>query len=321
MSEVRSRATAPAAICGAAATVDALPPLKPVLQRAGHASRLGAFRNRKRRAEKMSDYALGHGDSELERLLLQAEVWGAFTDALLRRTGLREGMRVLDLGTGTGDVALLAARIVGAEGEVIGIDRAPEPLRLAALRAGKAGLTNVRFEVADIHTFEPAGRFDAIAGRFILLHAPDPVAVLRRLSLSLAPDGVLILQEPDISAARTTPPVPLFAQSVRWVVEGLERAGARGDLGSLLWSILRRTGVREPALAHDARIEPPPGELGCRYLAQTVTSLLPVIQMTGLATADEIGPDTLEQRLLRDVTAAQAVMVSPALIGAWGRLG
>jgi hypothetical protein len=147
------------------------------------------------------------------------------------------------------------------------------------------------------------------------------VAVLRRLSHSLAPDGVLILQEPDISAARTTPPVPLFAQSVRWVVEGLERAGARGDLGSLLWSILRRAGVREPALTHDARIEAPPGKLGCLYLAQTVKSLLPVIQMTGLATPDEVGPDTLEQRLLRDVTEAQAVMVSPALIGAWGRLG
>jgi len=43
--------------------------------------------------------------------------------------------------------------------------------------------------------------------------------------------------------------------------------------------------------------------------------------MTGLATPDEVGPDTLEQRLLRDVTEAQAVMVSPALIGAWGRLG
>ena len=269
----------------------------------------------------MSDYALGHGDRELERLLLQAEVWGAFTDALLRRAGLREGMKVLDLGTGTGDVALLAAQIVGAEGVVIGIDRAPDPLRLATLRADRAGLTNVRFEVADIHTFEPADRFDAIVGRFILLHAPDPVAVLRRLSHSLAPDGVLVLQEPDISAARTTPPVPLFAQSVRWVVEGLERAGARGDLGSLLWSILRRAGVREPALTHDARIEAPPGKLGCLYLAQTVKSLLPVIQMTGLATPDEVGPDTLEQRLLRDVTEAQAVMVSPALIGAWGRLG
>lgn len=266
----------------------------------------------------MTEYVLGYGDRELERLLLQAEVWGAFTDALLRRAGLRQGMRVLDLGTGTGDVALLAARIVGPEGEVIGIDRAPEPLRLAAARASKSGVRNVRFEVADMHSYEPEGTFDAIAGRFILIHAKEPVAVLRRLSRGLARNGVLILQEPDISAARTTPPVPLFSQSVRWVVEGLERSGARGDLGSQLWSILRGAGVREPALTHDARIEPPPGELGCRYLAQTVTSLLGVIQMTGLATSDEVGPETLERRLLHDVREAQAVMVSPALIGAWG---
>jgi hypothetical protein len=68
-------------------------------------------------------------------------------------------------------------------------------------------------------------------------------------------------------------------------------------------------------------IEPPPEELGCRYLAQTMKSLLPVIQMTGLASSDEVGPGTLEDRLLREVTEAQAVMVSPALIGVWGRVG
>jgi hypothetical protein len=68
-------------------------------------------------------------------------------------------------------------------------------------------------------------------------------------------------------------------------------------------------------------IEPPPEELGCRYLTQTVKSLLPGIHTAGLASSGEVGPDTLEERLLREVTEAQAVMVSPALIGAWGRVG
>ncbi len=68
-------------------------------------------------------------------------------------------------------------------------------------------------------------------------------------------------------------------------------------------------------------IEPPPEELGCRYLAHTVKSLLPGIHTAGLASSGEVGPHTLEERLLREVTEAQAVMVSPALIGACGRVG
>lgn len=265
-----------------------------------------------------NSYVLGHHAAELQRLLLQSEVWAGFTEALLRRAGLGSGMRVLDIGSGTGDVAMIAARIVGDTGQVLGIDRAPQAVEIAALRARAGGLGNLRFELGDITQFEPEAGFDAITGRFILLHLPDPVAVLKKLARSLVPGGVLILQEPDISAARTTPVVPLFSQSLRWVVDGLERAGARADVGSLLWSICRAVGIAEPGLVHDARIEAPPGELACRYLAETVRNLLPVLERSGCVTAAEVDAASLEQRLLRDVAAAQAVIVSPSLIGAWG---
>ena len=59
-------------------------------------------------------------------------------------------MKVLDLGSGAGDVALLAARLVGSEGEVVGIDTNPPILETARARAHDAGCSNVSFAAGDI---------------------------------------------------------------------------------------------------------------------------------------------------------------------------
>src|SRR6476660_5273271 len=60
-------------------------------------------------------YAMGYDDRERRRLQLQASIINPVTEQLLRRAGLGVGMRVLDVGSGVGDVAILAARIVGAQ--------------------------------------------------------------------------------------------------------------------------------------------------------------------------------------------------------------
>jgi ubiquinone/menaquinone biosynthesis C-methylase UbiE len=88
-------------------------------------------------------------------------------------------MRVLDLGSGAGDVGFVAAELVGWGGEVIGIDQSPDCVAKATVRAAERGLSNVRFVVGDIHDRAPDGRFDAIIARLVLMYVPDPAAVLR----------------------------------------------------------------------------------------------------------------------------------------------
>ena len=73
---------------------------------------------------KQSRYALGHSEQELERLSRQAEIFEPFTRQLLQQAGISRGMRVLDVGCGSGDVTLLASELVGPSGKVIGADQA-----------------------------------------------------------------------------------------------------------------------------------------------------------------------------------------------------
>jgi ubiquinone/menaquinone biosynthesis C-methylase UbiE len=89
-------------------------------------------------------------------------------------------MTVLDLGGGAGDVALLAAGLVGPTGRVLGVDEHPRILETARQRAADVGVADVAFAGGDLRDFVPDGAVDALVGRLILCHLPDPVAVSRR---------------------------------------------------------------------------------------------------------------------------------------------
>ncbi len=86
-----------------------------------------------------SGYQLGSDAAELEPLGLQGRVLARATHSL-ETAGVRRGMRVLDLGSGAGDVAFVAAELVGSTGEVIGIDQSPHSVDRAKVRAAERGL-------------------------------------------------------------------------------------------------------------------------------------------------------------------------------------
>jgi SAM-dependent methyltransferase len=129
-----------------------------------------------------SQYALGNTDAEHERLIWQAERFAALTDRLFREAGIGAGQRVLDIGSGVGDVAMLAARLVGPSGEVVGVERDSRSIARARERVVEAGLRNVSFTQSDIPPIPDGKPFDAAVGRFILMWLQDPVSVLRSVS-------------------------------------------------------------------------------------------------------------------------------------------
>src|SRR5438067_437535 len=93
-----------------------------------------------------SKYVLGHSTVEHERLARQARLLDGCTERLLRAAGIVPGMKVLDVGCGIGDVSLLAARLVGPEGQVVGTDQDPSAVSTARQRVARVGDHQVRFE-------------------------------------------------------------------------------------------------------------------------------------------------------------------------------
>src|SRR5499427_3557171 len=148
----------------------------------------------------MSQYALGSTDAEHERLIRQAVYLAPLTERLFQEAGIGPGQRVLDLGSGVGDVAMLAARLVGPSGEVVGMERDSRSIARAGSRISDAGFLNVSLTEGDISQVQSTGTFDAVVGRFILQFVPDPVIVLRALYQLVRPGGVVAFQEVSYAA-------------------------------------------------------------------------------------------------------------------------
>lgn len=265
-------------------------------------------------------YALGYSAAEFRRLERQAGYYRELTEDVLVRAGICRGMRVLDVGCGVGDVSLLAARLVGPTGAVLGVDRSPEAIATAAARVRQGGYEGrVRFVAAELDTFEPDGRFDAVIGRLVLMYLPDPVAALRSFAACLRPGGVLAFQEIATGQARTVPEVPLFRQCVHWIVETFERCGFDHDMGHHLYETFLAAGFPAPEMIAGARVEGGPDTFAYDYVAETVRSLLPAGERVGAMTAAEVGIDTLAERLRAEATRHATCIVLPTLVGAWAR--
>jgi len=269
--------------------------------------------------EARTPYVLGHGSDEHRRLMLQSRFVGDLTETVFMRAGLAPGMSVLDIGCGAGDVSFLAAAFVGPTGKVLGIDQSPDSVALASERAKSAGLTNVRFEVGVLENLQQAGPFDALVGRLILLYLQDTAATLKKLAELVRPGGLIIFQEMEMATARSVPDIPLWSSCGKWIVEAFKRAGVETAMGSRLYSIYKQARLGEPQMLVGGRVEGSPHSEIYEWLAQTVRSLLPMIEKTGVATRDEIGIDTLADRLRTEVTTNEAVVHSPTFVGAWAR--
>src|SRR5215467_6260293 len=145
---------------------------------------------------------LGHSDPELRRLAMQAAFWGELTEEVFQRAGIGAGMHVLDIGSGAGDVAFLAAKMVGPSGSVLGIDRSADAVKRASARAAELGLSWCHFSVAGVEAFETEQRFDAVVGRLVLMYLNDPARTLRSLTRRLRPGGIVAFHEVVLNSMR-----------------------------------------------------------------------------------------------------------------------
>jgi ubiquinone/menaquinone biosynthesis C-methylase UbiE len=267
-----------------------------------------------------SDYVLGHSEFELGRLARQEGLIGHVTRDYFREAGIAPGMRVLDVGSGAGAVAFIAAGLVGESGEVVGTDLAPAAVAAASAGAAARGLKNVSFHQGNPAQMTFERPFDAVIGRYVLLFQADPASMLHRLAKVTRPGGILAFHEPDWSFIRSDPAAPLYEKCQRWVVDLFERVGTSTIMGSKLRRAFVDAGLASPTMRMQAVVgDAETAREWLRAVAELAITLAPSIQAHGIATPEDMDCDTLVERLIEDVAANRSVIVGRAEMGAWAR--
>jgi ubiquinone/menaquinone biosynthesis C-methylase UbiE len=265
-----------------------------------------------------SHYALGSTDAEHERLIWQAARLAPLTERLFREAGIGPGQRVLDIGSGVGDVAMLAANLVGPSGEVVGIERDPRSIARARSRVAEAGLRNVTLTQSDAGQVASDKPFDAAVGRFILQFLPDPLAVLHSLSQLVRPGGVLAFQEVSYAPfLLLSAHLPLWSAAASLLHDAISRSGANTEIGLALHRIFKEAGLPAPAMRVEILLGSDPGFT--RWIFDLLSSLQPQIQQQRISLEPLGDFATLPERLQAEVAASKTVVPFVALVNAWSR--
>ena len=265
-----------------------------------------------------TEYALGYTTAEQERLIRQAALFGPITERFFREAGIGPGQRVLDLGSGVGDVAMLVARLVGPAGEVVGIEREASSIGRAKARVAAAGLRNVSFRQTDVNQILSDESFDAAVGRFILMFLPDPVSVLRSVSRLVRPGGVVGFQEPSwIPFLALGRRLRLWSRVLTAIHETFQRSGVNPEMGLALYAAFQEVGLPAPAMHMEIALG---SDANCTQQPADVLRSVHTLARQNNVSLEEVGDlETLADRLHVEVARSNTVVNYIPIVSAWSR--
>ena len=239
-----------------------------------------------------------------------------FTTQLLIDAGIRDGMRVLDVGCGTGDVCFLLSNLVGQSGEVVGVDHDEDALVTARKRetAGHCCMP-VFINSGLLDLDESVGMFDAIVGRRVLMYQADTVATVSALARHLRPGAIMVFQEHDTTMAPASiDAFPLHRAAQGWIQQMIAGEGADLHIGFNLHGILTGAGLCVADVRAECVVQTPDTPYSLGYI---VRACLPRIIALGVATPDEVGIETLQQRLDEERKQSSGIYIGDVMFGAW----
>jgi SAM-dependent methyltransferase len=258
------------------------------------------------------DYFAAQNPSPEEQLRLRGleMLWDPVTRRRLIAAGIGESQRCLEVGAGGGSVARMMAELT--QTRVVAGDMDPR-----FLDPGDARYEIRKLDITSVAALE-GELFDVIHCRFLLMHLPDPVAVLRTFSRRLAPRGFLLVEEPNMRTWKavdpTAPDADLLDRVIRLSLDAVESAGVwRNALGPRLRGMLEEVGftdVESEGVCWVAADHHP-------EIVAVITQTLQLAAESALA-ARAISQSELEAAI-EVVRARKVSQITPTLFGAVGR--
>jgi ubiquinone/menaquinone biosynthesis C-methylase UbiE len=262
-------------------------------------------------------YALGRDPAESARLQRQSDELGPFSATVLDQVDLKPGQRAIDLGCGPSGILQLLSDRVAPGGRAVGIDEDPTHVTMARQFAEEHRLRNVDIVAADArHTGLPAGSFDLVHARTLLVNLPDPAEVVAEMVRLARPGGWIGSVEPDTEYGLCYPAHPAFDRLYALFHAAFRRNGADPFIGRRLTELYREAGLEEINVEARASIHPA-GDSRRTIRLDLVRSLRPVILERGLADEQEL--DELDREARAHLANPQTLMMPCLFFLAWGR--
>lgn len=190
--------------------------------------------------------------AEFERLKLVEDAFDEKTKSIIQNSGIVPGWKCLELGPGAGSILKWMSYLVGNEGKVVGIDKNTKYLETISTKQ----IDKIEGDILDIEL--ESGAFDLIHTRYVLIHINESEKVIKKLTELLKPGGVLILEEPDFSAARVLDDSLPDEQAHQRVNEAINKMfidlGLDPSFGLKLPLTLQRNGVMVESVIGDQHL-------------------------------------------------------------------
>lgn len=155
---------------------------------------------------KKEKYIVSIGDEGSKALVLLDEVFNKSTQEFLMNAGLKPGMKVLDIGCGSGLMTCWIAQQVGSTGRVVGIENNENQLNAAKKRSEALSLKNTDFKLCSAYDIQSLNeQFDLVYCRFVLHHLHDPEKIIANIFQILASGGIYVAEEGIVSASFSYP--------------------------------------------------------------------------------------------------------------------
>ena len=210
-------------------------------------------------ATKETEYVLGTGLDELDRLAFPRRLWSAAAHAAWRRARIRIGQRVLDAGCGPGFASFDLAQIVTPRGAVVGVDESASFVAHLHEQAHAGRLPQLSAKIGDVQSLSEAladeAPFDIAYLRWVLCFVPDPAKVIHGIAAALKPGGRVVIHDYfHYESMTSAPKSTAHERAIAATMESWRARGGDTDVGGALPRLLATAGLRVDIVDCHARV-------------------------------------------------------------------
>jgi ubiquinone/menaquinone biosynthesis C-methylase UbiE len=243
-----------------------------------------------------------------------------FFHRLLIDSGIKKGIRVLDVGCGAGDLSIMAAELVGDTGEVVGFDISLDALVAAKKAVNEKCLSKVTFIQADITELpNNLGVFDIIVGRRVLMYQNNTAQSIGNLLLFLSENGKMIFQESDnIVTSFSSPMLPLHTKVQNWIWNTVTKEGGNPHIGMQLYQEMKNAGLRISLLRAEAILHTYESGSDLGWVAKMMA---PRMFKHNVVRVEELDVETLEYRLQEELQKSNIPFIRDMAFGICAETG